>query len=281
MQSSLLLGFALVAAAAAPALAQETAATKEEHRLLDDTFNVTLGGFLVDFSTDIQVGGNVLTGSVQFEDDFALEPDTTTYRLDGFYRFNPRHSIDFGNFSVNRTGSTILDRQVEFGDVIYDVGVQVDSEFDVDLFRAAYRYSFVNDGRTEAGFVAGLSTYSFFAAAEGQVTVDDGSGGTVSQRARVEDDIIAPIPVVGVFVIHAFSPRWVLRMHAEFFDLDSGDYAGRVVDTRLLLDYYFSKNFGIGIGKNTTDITFSKDTDDGFSVDYKQDGLLAYVSFVF
>ena len=60
--------------------------------------------------------------------------------------------------------------------------------------------------------------------------------------------------------------------------LNMGLFVGTIA---ILIDYYFSKHVGIGLGKSTTDIDFSEETDDGFAVEYKQDGLLAYVSLVF
>jgi hypothetical protein len=271
---------ALVAAALSlgPADAEEAA---PERRLLSDKVNVSLGGFVVDFNTDAQAGTNLVGGLVQFEDDLALESDSSTVRLDGFYRFGPKHSIDFGYFSLNRTGLTVLDKQVEWNDVIYDLGAQISSGFDVDLFRVTYRYSFVNDGRTEAGFTAGLSTYDFSAVVDGEATVDDGSGGQTIQRVRAEEAVLAPIPAIGVFIVHAFSPKWILRIDAGVFDLESGDYSGRVVDSRIMIDYYFTRHVGIGAGKSTTDMDFRAEGTDGFAVEYKQDGLLAYVSVVF
>jgi hypothetical protein len=250
-------------------------------RIISDKLFVSIGSFVVDFDTSAQAGSGRLSGLVEFEDDLDVDSDTTTARLDGFYRFNPKHSMDFGYFALDRDGTTILARDIVYDDVEYNVGAQMTATFNVDLLRLTYRYSFVNDGTTEAGFIAGLSTYAFEAIVDGQATVDDGMGGQITRQVRASDDVTAPIPVFGMFVGHAITPRWVLRLNAEFFDLESGDYAGRVVDTRVVVDYFFSKHVGIGAGLSTTDIDFSKEGENAFKVEYRQDGLLFNVSIVF
>jgi hypothetical protein len=277
---SAVLPVALVAGLLATVPAAGSDATGD-HRYVSDTFNVSLGTFAVAFDTNAQAGSNVIGGLIQFEDDLAIESRSTSGRLDGLYRFGPRHAIDFGYFSLNRNGTRVLDRQIVYNDVQYDVGVSVETDFDVDLFRVTYRYSFVNDGKTEAGFTAGLSTYGFLAAVQGQATVDDGGGGTTQQFVRAEEEVLAPIPVGGLFVAHAFTRKLVLRLGAEVFDLDRDDYSVRVVDTRILFDWYFSRHVGVGVGKSNTTIDFTDESSDGFAVEYEQDGLLAYVTLVF
>jgi hypothetical protein len=269
---------AVALSAVAPVAAAEGVV---ERRYISDKFFVSLGSFVVDFNTSAQAGRNRLQGQIEIEDELGVDPDSTTFRIDGFYRFRPKHAIDFGYFSLNRNGSKTLSDSIIFNEVLYDIGASISTGFDVDLFRATYRYSFVNDGRTEAGFIAGLSTYDFGVSVDGDATIDDGSGGTTIARRASEGGIIAPIPVGGLFVSHAFTPKWVIRLNASFFKLESGDYAGRVVDTSILFDWYFSRHVGIGAGTSNTDIEFSEEGDSGFEVEYKQDGLMFYAAFVF
>jgi hypothetical protein len=275
----------LSAASLAPALAEEEA--RPDSRILSDKWGFGLGGFVLDFDTTASVNtGTVIGGSIGLESDLGLESDKKTFRADGFYRFNARHSLEFAYFSISRDGASILDERIEFVDedgetVIFDVGADVESEFLTRMFKATYRYTFVNNGRTEAGFNAGLSTYKFGLRIAGEATINDGTGQEEVVFDEAETSIIAPVPTFGMFVTHAFKPRLILRMRAEFFDISVGDYTGRVVDTQVLLDYFVSRRVGLGVGFNTIDINVQRKGDQPFRVGYKQTGLLGYVSFVF
>jgi hypothetical protein len=262
--------------AALPGTLLAADAEQHEARILNDKFGIGLGGYLVDFRTDASAGFGAALGTViRLEDDLAMDDSKSTFRLGGFYRFRPRHALSFGYFALDRPGTTVIEEQIEFNGVVYDVGAQVDSQFDVALFQVDYRYSFVNTGKTEAGFAAGLSAYSFDMLLDGEATIVEGR--QVTERVREEESFLAPVPTVGMFINHAITPNWILRMRAQFLDLDVGDFTGRLVDTSVTFDYYFTRNFGIGFGGNTTDIRYEDTSDDPFTVDYRQSGLVWYV----
>lgn len=268
----------VLAASTGAALADD--GEQRETPFLDDKLGFSLGGYVVDFRTDAAAGFGTVVGTViRLEDDLSVEDNKSTFRLGGFHRFGTRHGLEIGFFDLKRSGSTVIDEQIEFNGIVYDVGAQVDSEFDVRVFKAAYRHSLVNNGKTEAGFSAGLSTYWFDLLLDGEATIEEGRQ-TVEQ-VRTETDILAPVPIVGMFIHHAITPKWILRMRAQFFDLDVGDLAGRLVDTEITFDYFFSRHFGIGLGGNTTDIRYENMGDKPYSVDYRQSGLVWYASAVF
>jgi hypothetical protein len=253
---------------------------QKEARLISDKAGISLGGFLVDFTTEAAAGFGTVVGTViRLEDDLSIDDSKATFRLGGFYRFGKRHALDVSFFDLNRRGATVIDEQIEFEGVLYDVGARVDSQFDIQLFRVSYRHSFVNNGKTEAGFAAGLSTYWFDLMLDGEATINEAR--QTAERVRAETDILAPVPTVGMFIHHAFTPKWILRMRAQFFDLDVGDFTGRLIDAEATMDYYFTRHFGIGLGLNTTDIRYEDNGDDPYSIDYRQGGLVWYLSGVF
>jgi len=201
-------------------------------------------------------------------------------RLDGFYRFSARHSVEYTLVDLSRKGSAVIDEEIEFEDVTYEVGAAVDSAFDSRLLKLVYRFSFINDGKVDAGISAGLSTFGFDLELAGIGTIDDGTNGTTEGFVREDAALIAPIPVFGIFVSFAVTPRFVFRADASFFGIDFGDYEARLVDGRALVDYYFTEHFGIGGGFNANSVDVQRTGDQPFSVDYRFSGLLAYLAFV-
>ena len=68
---------------------------------------------------------------------------------------------------------------------------------------------------------------------------------------------------------------------ASSYELDVSDFEGRLVDTSVTIDYFFTRHFGVGVGSNTTDIRFRNTGTDPYSVDYRQSGLVWYASAAF
>jgi hypothetical protein len=265
----------------APAVAGEM--DWEKTRLVNDRFNVTLGTYLADLKTDAGVGTSAGLGTtIRLEDDLGIDDGKTTFRLGGFWRFKPKHSLNFGYFALNRKGVTVLDQEIEFQGVTYVAQGAVASNFDARLLALTYQYSFVNSKRTEAGFTAGLSVYDFDVGLAGEIEINDGTRQPITEEGSAEEGIIAPIPTVGLFIRHGFRPNLVLSLRASFLNLDVGDFLGRVVDTGATLDWFFSKHVGIGVGTNTSDIQFeSTGGDTPFRVAYRQSGFTGYLSFGF
>jgi hypothetical protein len=106
-------------------------------------------------------------------------------------------------------------------------------------------------------------------------------GDTVRAAARAEDDLLAPVPTFGIFLNYAFLPNLVFRVKADLIDLDVGDFEGKLTDTTVLLEWYFSRHVGVGLGVNRADIDVRDAGEDPFLIDLSQSGVLGYVSFAF
>ena len=90
-----------------------------------------------------------------------------------------------------------------------------------------------------------------------------------------------PVPAFGMFISYAIKPKLIFKGDAEFFNLETGDFEGRLVDTKFTLDYFFSQHVGVGGGISTTDLRFNDVGDDPFGVNYRYTGLLVYLSLAF
>jgi len=275
---ALLLGLPAVPAA----LAGDSSSSLTPARVLSDEWHFELGGLWADFNSSFQMSRDKLAGtSVNLEDDLGLSSDTTTWVLNGFWRFGSASSVGFAYTSFNRDGSNKLDQSVTIGDTIYDVDARIDSSLDLDFLQLYYRWSAINNGKTEAGFTFGLSTYKLKASFSGEGTVDGNGEETYRRNAKETEDVVAPIPVVGLFINYAFTPNLILMANANFFRIDVSGVSGTVISSQASLDWYFTKNFGVGasiFGNNVrTDVSGSTD----WNVNVNQSGFGAHASFVF
>jgi hypothetical protein len=267
---------------ALPAAAADDSAGLEPARVLSDDWHFELGGLWSDFDSTLQVSrGRVLGTSLNLEDDLGLTSDTATWYVNGFWRISGPHSVGFVYTAFNRDGSNKLDEAITVGDIVYDADARVKSSLDFDFLELYYHWSAINNGKTEAGFSFGLSTYNIKASLSGEGTVNEDGEPTFRKNATETEDLLAPIPVVGLFINYAFTPNLILMANANFFRIDVNDVSGKVILSQASLDWYFTRNFGVGasIFGDYVQAKVSGGTD--WNVSLNQSGFGAHASFVF
>ena len=232
------------------ARAQPTAASD------DDRFMLTLGAFVVR-RTDVRARVDRVVGpvgigtTVDWQSDLGGETRMTVPRVDGMFRFNPKHRVDFSWYDIERRGRRVLQREIEFGETTYQVGTEISSRFDTETTKLAYTYSFYRVPEIEVALSFGLHITRFDIGLEAS---DIGVVETVSTTA--------PLPVLGFRLDYALSPKWWVRSRYELFFLDSADdYQGSFVDFLLAVEHKTFRHLGFGIGFNrvATDIRASRD----------------------
>ncbi len=266
----LMLSFVLVLPAGA-------ADRDDDYRLVTDRFQVSIGGYLPDFATSASASVGVVFGPIiRFEKDLGLESRKRTVRVDGLWRIKGKHGLAFTWLAINRSSEGFLG-PFEWDGTTYEGFVE--TKFDQAIYKLNYQHSFVNDGRTDAGFAVGLSTYEFDIGIRGDATVN----GVPSGFEEFGTQLIAPIPSFGFYVTRGLTRKLILDLRADFFDVEIGDHSAELLDMRFTLDWIFIKHFGVGIGVNSIDIQYIQDqgSDKGLRIGYKQTGLMLYLKGAF
>lgn len=224
-----------------PLLAEEETPKKPWKR-----FNVDLGVSFLLNDSKVRIGGEGVGVEIDTEELLDLETNTTTFRLDGFWRFtkNLRHRLDFSWYTNRRSGEGTVDQELNIGDLPpIPVGASVETQFNFDLYRVGYSYSFFQDKRIDLGIGGGL----YVLPVEFKLNATAESGGMTILDESVKETFAAPLPVIGIRADIAITPRWFLRNRADFFYLEIGDYRGAIVDTRLAVEYQPFKHVGFGL----------------------------------
>lgn len=207
----------------------------------------------------------------------------TSFRGNLTWRFADRHALGIGYYSFSRSDigvieeSFVVDTEDQTLEFVGSAVIQ--SQFDWELVPVTYAYSFILTDRLETSASFGLHWASTTVAFAGEAFVD---GSSVAQGASERESVSAPLPVLGLSLNYALTPRWFFGSHFQYFGLDYEDFSGDLVDLRLTTTYWFGKRFGAGVGYTWYDIDF--DEDDGvhqFSFDYRYNGLEAFLHFRF
>jgi hypothetical protein len=247
---------------AAPTLANaETTGTEKA--------SLSLSVFLThrDSSTRLDASAGDPGTDVDLENDLGLNRSDSVFRVDAFYKFNEAHRIDVSWFDLSRSSSKQIERDIEWNGTLYPIDTAVNSQFDLDIYKVAYTWSFWRKDRNYLGATGGL-----YIADTGTSLSADSIG------AREVTSATAPLPVIGLRGQYFFTQKWSVRASGEFFLYQSGDWDGDLADLYLGVDYEFSDRIAVGIGFNsvTFDLGVSKQNFTG-QLDWGYSGGLVFL----
>jgi len=219
-----------------------------------DKYMLRLGGYIVDNSdTQFSIAGDLGLGTViDYSKDLGGESRDTVPRIDAYYRFNPRHRINFTAFSIDRSGVRTLAVDVVINDEPFSASETLYSDINYTLYKLGYAYSFYHSPKVELSITAGLSITSY----DLKFATDDGS-------KRETAGFTAPLPMFGLRMGYAITPKWSVNYLTESFFIEYEDTVkGALLNYELTTEYKLFKHFAIGAGLVRTGTSVEVDDDD-------------------
>lgn len=223
-----------------------------------ETGYVNLGAYLADMSSSFRLGlDNVGVGVIIDTEKFlGMKSSDSAFRIEGGYRLggSRRHKFDFGWFSFDRRSEKTLTEDVvlpeDMGGDTLTVGTTISSIFKFDIIKAKYKYAIVLDNRLDMS--AGVGFYIM------PVTIGLGRKG----EERKDQDITAPLPVVGLGADLIISRHWLLRQNLDLFYLKIGGFKGSIINTQIALEYSNWTRWAVGAGVDGLLLRIEADGDD-------------------
>lgn len=213
--------------------------------LLVDSFQLSLGTFILDFDPTVRLDGEVGTGTpVDWKRTFGTG-DVTRFRVDGAWRFGDRHKLRAAWFNYSRSRSAVIDEEISWGDEVFPVDAEVRSKFDFDVYQLGYEYAFKRGETHELTGSIGLHVTDLSASLAARGSVGDEVSGDLRSESG---SATAPLPVIGFGGLWALPRDLWLNATAQYFYLATGDYKGRIQDYRVALIWQPRTWLGLGIG---------------------------------
>jgi hypothetical protein len=239
----------------------------------------TLGGgiVLVGLDSAVRFGPAGLGVQVNLEELLGFDTSTSSARIEGAWRFteNKRHRAKLSWIDLSRKGSTTLKQDLDLGNgTVLPAGSGVSSDFNLNLIKAEYSYSFFQDDRFDLAGAAGfyVAPMDFSLSASGLSTYKNSF------------NVTAPLPLVGLRMDFAITPKWFLRSDMSLFYLQYQDYTGRMRDITMAVEYKAWKNFAFGLGFDSFGLFVERNRDTTVpgvnftgSVDFQYTGLMLYL----
>ncbi len=229
-----------VLASAAPlVLAQNKLGSPHEER-----FRLSAGLFSADTDTDMRLDADdgTLGTEVSAEEDLGLADHSDVGDVEVETRIRERHRVRFNYFKLDRAATEVLDREIRFGNDVYDAGDEVLSSIDMRNFGVTYSYEALRFDRYELGVALGVNLVELTATAR-----------VPARGIREEESRAGPTPTLGVHTLIRITERIHAEARADYMQLQVDDFEGTVTNLHAAVVYRFNRNIGAGLGYTLLD----------------------------
>jgi hypothetical protein len=244
-----------------------------------ERFSFKLGGYIADLDSSVYIGSDTLGlgASVDVEEALGLDSSMSVFRAEVSYRFGSsrRHMLGLKYYDFRRSSTKKLETEITWQDKTYPIGTTVESYYNIGVIKAGYGYAFFQDDRISLAASIGL----FITPIE--------AGISATGIGTEEEEITAPLPVVGMSLDFAITPKLFLKQSLEVFYLEIGDFKGSIAAFNIVCEYNFWKNVGFGIGYDMFDLKIEANGSDYPNLDFigkiefRYTGLLLYTKVYF
>ena len=225
-----------------------------------DRFSISFGGFLAGMNDDIIFGSKQvgLGVSINLEDALGLKTSSLVLRSDASYRFGKRlrSSAKFSYYGLFRDSRKVLETEIEVGDEVFPVGTELNSLFNLQVFKGTYDWAFYKDKRVKFGLSAGLFVmpirFKFVA----------------KNIPEVKTNFTAPLPVVGISSDIIIRPKIHIKQSIEFLYLSFTNFRGVLTDFNLRLEYNPWDHWGFGLGINSFNLQIAIKKESDINLDF-------------
>lgn len=245
---------------------------------------IDVGYLITSIDTSVNLAAKGLGVEVDAEEFFGLDTTNSVAKINGYWRFtdNLRHRFDLQWSSYRRDGYKKIGRDFTFEDkngneIVIPAGTEVNSHFDVDMYKVSYSYSFFQDDRIDLAAAIGLYW----------MPIDIGVDSTGLIRVHEEESFDAPLPTIGLRADFAITTKWFIRSKLNIFYLEIDQFKGSIYESTVALEYLPWKHLGFGLAFDTFNLHIEANGEDYPEIDFRGEinfnvtGLLLYAKMFF
>ena len=232
---------------------------------LYDKFQVGASGAAVVLGTTLRIDND--NGDQGTEIDFnTLGISKTAFAPAVAIAWRPgrRHEIGLSYLYIDRSGSTTLTKDVEFGDSTFAAGLRINSSFSAPTVTLNYRFAIMAKEKTQLGIQVGLGALFFKVGIDALAGITNGGADTLDVGYSASKGLTGPTAALGLFGAFRAGDKW-------YFGVNGGAIGAKVsnitatswalgADAR----YFFSNHWAFSGGWTYSGIKVSSDAvDDG------------------
>jgi len=158
---------------------------------------------------------------VDWDQRFGLA-DSHRFRVDGLWRFRPRHHLRFLYTDYSQTDGARIDKEIQWGDELIPVNSDVTGRLGFEIIELAYEYTVLKRPTYEVAASLGVH----YTALSAELIATLTSAGAGSRTVGGEAPVDAPLPVVGLRGLWHLGKNVYLDAQVQYFSLTVNDIAG-------------------------------------------------------
>ena len=238
-----------------------SSAQTDSSQFKTERFSFSLGGFYTSLENTVVIGIDQLgLGlSLELEDALGLEASALVVRAQGDYTFGKRRNkkLSLGYIGLLRKAKRQLGRDIEIGDVVFPIKTEIETKFNLEIYKVGYNWGFFKDERMRLGLGGGLFIMPI--------------GFSIFTPMNESDffQFVAPLPSLGVTTDFYISPKLTFSQSLDIFYIQFNSFQGSLTDLNLKLEYQALKHFAIGTGINTFRLNIETKDDLFWKLDFK------------
>jgi hypothetical protein len=247
------------------------------HPFLSDKFIVQAGAFFsrADLNGSVDGATSGDNPEFDFEEQFGVSRSEDLAAAEFSWRFTPNWRMQLQYFEPGRSGTAVLEEDVEFGDVVFEQGSSVTAKSGFEILRLFFGRNFSKRDDMNYGVGAGLHRIAIDLSLTGNVIAN---GQQLINETR-KAGATAPLPNVGAWYDWSPAPKWLLGARVDWLDASVGDYSGGLLNAAIGVNYQLFDHVGVGAKYQTfgIDVGVDKPSWQG-DIDMQYEGAYIYVS---
>ena len=214
---------------------------------MTDTHSFRLGGYSQD--ADILITSTVPPLppiEVDFINDLGMDDSSTSLYASYRWYFTPKWSMSVTYQQLDLDGDGQATKDFNYEGRLYTAGVAISSEFQMDTYLIDVAYSFIRNEKWEVMVGGGIHAFDIDSVIVGEALVTDGTDIIGSEIARVNAEVLAPLPNLRAGVIYGITPKWEVHGSAGWLSLKINEIDGKYTYLDVGTEYRFTERFGVG-----------------------------------
>lgn len=214
-------------------------------------FHIKVNGIYAILETNIRFESTngIMGAKINFEDQLGMDKYRLMPMFTATFNIKNRHNLFGMYYGLPRDSYFKTKREFEFNDKIFEVGTEIFSYFNTNVYSLGYMYDAVRDSRSHLGLFV-----NFYILTIG--TGVSASSGLVNENF----DVTAPLPNLGAQAFYKLNKRMGFSGIFSIFFLSVGDYSGAIHTLGGELDFYLTRWLELGLGYYLFDLNIEAET---------------------
>ena len=251
-------------------IAQES---PDVHPQLRSDWWVDIGSYYPDRKFVLSADGSVPGENDEYEfgKQLGLSERDPLFEAQVGWQFGEKWGVAAQYFTSSKDARKTLTDDVEWEDVVYEVGADLRAGTELSVTRVVFSRRFIDRGPHDFRLAAGLHLLELSAFVSGQARVDD----MTSEFRKSQNSVSSPLPNIGAWYRYSPSNKWLFSARADWLEATVDETSGSITNLAVGFNYSVLDNVGIGLGfqrfgldvelkeknwRGTADLTFSGPT---------------------